>query len=223
MRLLPALWAAPTGRCASGGGAAGRGRPSGMRPDPAGRAFSPSAVRAQVTALACTLPRDSGKPLSRWSATELARAVIQRRIVRSISGSTIKRWLNADRIKPWQYHSWQRPTDPRFLERAIPILTLYERAQALARTGHIVVCADEKTSIQARRACGRTTPARPAGRCTCRIATSARERFSCSAPSSCTPARPWRAALTASGSSSSRSSSGCSLGASGVGEFAAST
>lgn len=160
MRPLLEPWAAPTERYASGGGAAGPGRPSGMRPGPAGRAFSPSAVRAQVTALACTLPRDSGKPLSRWSATELGRAVIQRRIVRSISGSTIKRWLTADRIKPWQYHSWQRPTDPRFLERAIPILTLYERAQALARTGHIVVCADEKTSIQARRACGQTTPAR---------------------------------------------------------------
>jgi len=114
-----------------------------------------------VTALACTLPRDSGKPLSRWSASELARVVIQRGIVRSISGSTIKRWLKADRIKPWQYHSWQRPTDPRFLEKAIPILTLYERAQALARKGHRIVCADEKTSIQARRACGRTTPARP--------------------------------------------------------------
>jgi hypothetical protein len=79
--------------------------------------------------LACTLPRDCGKPLSRWSVTELRRAVIQRGIVRRISGATIQRWLRADRIKPWQYHSWQRPTDPRFLERAIPILTLYERAQ----------------------------------------------------------------------------------------------
>ncbi len=115
----------------------------------------------RVTALACTLPRDSGKPLSRWSAAELARAVIQRGIVRRISGATIKRWLNADQIKPWQYRSWQRPTDPRFLEKAIPILNLYERAQALARKGHIIVCADEKTSIQARKACGRTTPARP--------------------------------------------------------------
>lgn len=118
-------------------------------------------MRAQVTALACTLPRDSGKPLSRWSATELARAVVQRGIVRRISGATIQRWLKAERIKPWQYHSWQRPTDPRFLERAIPILTLYERAQALARKGHLIVCADEKTSIQARRAHGSTTPARP--------------------------------------------------------------
>jgi hypothetical protein len=125
------------------------------------RAFSPSAVRAQVTALACTLPRDSGRPPSRWSATALARAVVQRGIVRRISGATIQRWLQADRIKPWRYHSWQRPTDPRFLERAIPILTLYERAQALARKGHLLVCADEKTSIQARRVCGHTTPARP--------------------------------------------------------------
>jgi hypothetical protein len=111
--------------------------------------------------LACTLPRDSGKPLSRWSITELARAVVQRGIVRRISTGTIWRWLRADRIKPWQYHSWQRPTDPRFLGRAIPILSLYERAQRLARQGHLVVCADEKTSIQARLACGRTTPARP--------------------------------------------------------------
>jgi DDE superfamily endonuclease len=115
----------------------------------------------QVIALACTLPRDSGKPLSRWSTAELARAVVQRRIVRRISGATIQRWLQADRIKPWQYHSWQRPTDPRFLERAIPVLTLYERAQRLARKGHLIVCADEKTSIQARRACGPMTPARP--------------------------------------------------------------
>jgi Homeodomain-like domain len=159
MPALPAPWAAPIGRCANGGNGAGPDRPSRKRPDGARPAFSPSAVRARVTALACTLPRDSGKPLSRWSAAELARAVIQRRIVRRISASTIRRWLQADRIKPWQYQSWQRPTDPRFLERAIPILKLYERAQLLARQGQIIVCADEKTSIQARKACGRTMPA----------------------------------------------------------------
>ena len=114
-----------------------------------------------MTALACTLPRDSGKPLSRWSAAELARAVIQRGIVSSISASTVKRWLQADQIKPWQYRSWQQPTDPRFLERAVPILDLYERAQGLARKGHIIVCADEKTSIQARQTSGGTTPPGP--------------------------------------------------------------
>jgi hypothetical protein len=124
-----------------------------------GRAFSPSAARAQVTALACTLPRDTGRPLSRWSATELARAVLQRGIVSSISAATVTRWLHADQIKPWQYRSWQQPTDPRFLERAVPILDLYERAHGLARNGHIIVYADEKTSIQARKARGGMTPA----------------------------------------------------------------
>jgi hypothetical protein len=49
----------------------------------------------QVTALACTLPRDSGKPLSRWSVTELACAVIQRGIVRRISPGTIYKWVAA--------------------------------------------------------------------------------------------------------------------------------
>ena len=123
-RPLPERWAARIGRYANGGGAAGRGRFCRTRPGPVDHVFSPSAVRAQVTALACTLPRDSGKPLSRWSTAELTRAVVQRGIVRRISGATVQRWLQADRIKPWQYHSWQRPTDPRFLERAIPILSL---------------------------------------------------------------------------------------------------
>jgi hypothetical protein len=47
-------------------------------PRPGGPRFFPSAVRSQVTALACTLPRDSGKRLSRWSVTELVRAVVGR-------------------------------------------------------------------------------------------------------------------------------------------------
>jgi hypothetical protein len=38
---------------------------------------------------------------------------------------------------------------------------LYERAQGLARQGHIIVCADEKTSIQARTPSQRTRPAGP--------------------------------------------------------------
>ena len=158
---LPGRWAVPIGRYASGGAAAGRGRRTRMPRGQGGRAFFPSAVRARVTALACTLPRDAGKPLSRWSATELAHAVTQRGIVSNISASTVKRWLRADCIKPWQYRSWQQPTDPRFLGKAIPILDLYERAHGLSRMGHIIVCVDEKTSIQARKAMGATTAAGP--------------------------------------------------------------
>jgi hypothetical protein len=102
-------------------------------PRSGGPRFFSSAIRAQVTALACTLPRDSGKPLSRWSATELARTIIDRDIVSSIAAATVKRWLPAEQIKPWQYRSWQRPTDPRFLERAIPMLADIEKCVILDR------------------------------------------------------------------------------------------
>src|SRR4029077_4678506 len=41
-------------------------------------------------------------------------------------------------------------TDPHFVDKASPVLDLYEHAQALAAQGEAVVCSDEKTSIQAR-------------------------------------------------------------------------
>ncbi len=73
-------WGVLTGQCASGAAGAGRDQRSTKRRGPAGRAFFPSATRARVTALACTLPRDSGKPLSRWSAAELARSTASTRL-----------------------------------------------------------------------------------------------------------------------------------------------
>jgi hypothetical protein len=70
--------------------------------------FFSATVRAQVTALACTQPAGSGKPLSRWSSAELAAQVIAQKIVPRISPSTIRLWLRAERIRPWPYHCWQR-------------------------------------------------------------------------------------------------------------------
>ena len=72
-------------------------------------------------------------------------------VVASIAVSTVSRWLLLDKIRPWRYHNWQHILDPQeFLQRARPILRLYETAQMLLRVGIWVVCADEKTSIQAR-------------------------------------------------------------------------
>ena len=152
---------APTERYADGDSDGAVTDPSRIGSAREPRAFSPSAVRAQIIALACTLPKAWGKPFSRWSCPALADLAKAKRIVSHISVSTIGRWLRADHIKPWQFRSWQKPTDPRFLEKAIPILRLYERAQEMASVGHIVVCADEKTSLQARKAEGGTRPARP--------------------------------------------------------------
>ena len=116
------------------------------------RQFS-SVVRTQVTALACSLPRTHGVPLAHWSRAELARHVTSVATLPTISARTIGRWLTAEQIRPWRYHSWQHIQEPEaFLVRARPVLRLYEHARALLREGIWVVCADEKTCIQAREA-----------------------------------------------------------------------
>jgi DDE superfamily endonuclease len=109
-------------------------------------------VRAEVIALACALPAEHGVPLSRWSAAELAREAVTRGICEQISGMTVWRWLSQDAIRPWQHRSWIFPRDPRFAEKAGPILDLYAGRWQGERLhpGDYVVCADEKPSIQAR-------------------------------------------------------------------------
>jgi transposase len=125
------------------------------------RRFS-AEVRAQVTALACSLPRSHGVPLAHWSRAELARQVAATPNLPEISPRTIGRWLSAEQIRPWRFHSWQHIQEPEtFLQRARPVLRLYEHAQSLLQEGVWVVCVDEKTSIQAREA---EQAPRPAGR-----------------------------------------------------------
>lgn len=123
--------------------------------------FPPEEV-AQVKAIACELPRTQGVPLSRFSRAELHRLVIERGITEA-SASTIARWLREDALKPWQHRSWIFPTDPDFLEKAGPVLDLYQgRWQGkLLHPGEFVICADEKPSIQARARVQETLPPAP--------------------------------------------------------------
>lgn len=126
------------------------------------RGVFPPEVRAQVTAIACSLPRQCQVPLSRWSRAELARRVAQDSTLPRISASTVGRWLKAERIRPWRYHAWQHIHDPvAFLQRARPVLEAYGQARALLREGNWLVSLDEKTSIQAREGEQPPRPARP--------------------------------------------------------------
>ena len=112
----------------------------------------PPVVEMEVKALACQLPRESGVPLSRFSNTEIAREVVSRGIVASISGATVWRWLGEDAIRPWQHRSWIFPRDPDFQEKAERVLDLYQgiwQGEVLGEDEY-VISADEKTSIQAR-------------------------------------------------------------------------
>jgi hypothetical protein len=121
--------------------------------------FTPLQV-AQVKALACQLPAESGIPLSRWSCPDLASEVISRGITAAISASTVRRILATDAIKPWQYQSWIFIRDPHFAPKATRVLDLYARVWDGTPLGddEYVISSDEKTSIQARCRCHPTLP-----------------------------------------------------------------
>lgn len=114
--------------------------------------FPPGIVVA-VKALACELPSELGLPLSRFSMSEIKREAIRRGLVASIGETTIWRWLSEDAIRPWTHRSWIFPRDPHFAHKASRVLDLYEGVWDGRPLGQndFVICADEKTSIQARR------------------------------------------------------------------------
>ena len=111
--------------------------------------FPPEEV-ARVKAIACELRREHGLRLSRFSGAELHRLVVERGVCEA-SASTIARWLAEDALRPWQHRCWIFPTDPAFLEKAGPVLDLYQgRFEGrLLHPGEFVICADEKPSIRA--------------------------------------------------------------------------
>jgi len=102
---------------------------------------------AEVKAMACELPAESGLPLSRWSSTDLATEAVARGIVETISAATVRRWLDTDAIKPWQHRSWIFPRDPDFAAKAGRVLDLY------ARTWQGVALGDDEYVISADELC----------------------------------------------------------------------
>src|SRR5262245_13126292 len=141
------------GRCRCGGSVSLRSGStvSAIDRDVGVRAVFPPEQIAEVKAVACALPRSQGVPLSRFSRAELHRLVVERSVCEA-SASTLARWLREDALKPWQHRSWIFPTDPAFLEKAGPVLDLYQGRWEgkLLHPGEFVICADEKPSIQAR-------------------------------------------------------------------------
>jgi transposase len=119
-----------------------------------------AAVVTEVKALACQLPATTGVPLSRWSSAELARELVTREVVPAISAATVWRTLRKDTIRPWYYRSWIAPRDPDFAAKAARVLDLYARCfEGEALGGNeFVICADGKTSVQARCRCHPTLP-----------------------------------------------------------------
>ena len=124
------------------------------------RVFSAVQV-AKVKALACELPAESGVPLAKWSCPDLAAEARQRGVV--VSASSVRRWLAADAIKPWQHRSWIFPRDPDFAFKAGRVLDLSARTfnGDPLTADEYVLSADEKPGVQARQRSHPGLPARP--------------------------------------------------------------
>jgi transposase len=116
---------------------------------PAGRPCFPPQEQHKIVALATRPPTEDGVPITHWSATDLAQASMDNGIVASISRATVWRLLDQAAIKPHRWHYWLNSPDPDFETKMLDIVALYLKAQKLKRRGEVVLCVDEKTSIQA--------------------------------------------------------------------------
>jgi hypothetical protein len=130
---------------------------------PGDRPVFPPRVVVAVKALACELPKQRGRPLSRYSTRDLADIVVEQWLTASISGTTVWRWLTRDAIRPWTFRSWIFPRDPEFATKAGRVLDLYHRDWEGVPLGpsDYVLSADEKPSIQARARIHPSTPPAP--------------------------------------------------------------
>jgi hypothetical protein len=156
-------WAYRLGKC-NAGETAGPAAifPSKIRLGEGANPLFPPLDQALIHAMACEVVAETEEPLSRQSLADLVRRS-QTTLSKKISRSSVWRILHEAAIKPWQYEHWLFPKDPRFAEKAGPILDLYAgiwEGQPLGPSDY-VLSMDEKTSIQARGRSHEETPPQP--------------------------------------------------------------
>jgi len=130
-------------------------------PEEAASRLFPPQIAAHIVKLACERPDDVGSSLSQWFCHDLANLLIQQGVVSSISPETIRRVLVNHKLKPWRVHMWlsaKHPRDELFYQTIDTIIDLYTKVLA---PNEIVLCVDEKTSLQPRPRLQATKPARP--------------------------------------------------------------
>jgi transposase len=110
--------------------------------------------------MACELPDTQGRSLSQWDSRELARQIVSAGLGGSISASTVQRILSRHHLKPWRHPLWLSPKVPRdktFVTCIQEISHLYTRK---LNAHEMVLCLDEKTSLQPRPRKAATLPPR---------------------------------------------------------------
>jgi hypothetical protein len=121
----------------------------------------PPEVAVHLVKLTCERPDILSRSLSQWNCIELARHLEHNGIVAYISPETVRRIRVHHKLKPWRHHLWLSPHTPHDMEfyaRVSGVVTLYTRR---LHKQEIVLCVDEKTSLQPRPRVHATCPARP--------------------------------------------------------------
>ena len=130
------------------------------RSGPPGK-FTPEQI-VQILAVACEPPEKSGRPITYWTAHELADEVVKRGIVPSISVAQVGRYLREAALQPHKKRYWLNTTekDPvQFQKQVEAVCDTYLEAPALEKNHRThTVSSDEMTGLQALE---RNAPSRP--------------------------------------------------------------
>lgn len=121
---------------------------------------------AMIIAVACEKPSDNDVPVSHWSTSDLARTVVERKIVPSISARQVGRFLSEAALKPHRSRYWLTSPDKlaspeEYQANVERICDTYAEANAFEAQNVHVVSADEKTGIQALERKHATKPMKP--------------------------------------------------------------
>lgn len=120
--------------------------------------FSP-VVALPVVKMACERPDEQGRSLCPWDCEERARA--GRGVVDDSARETVRRILASHHRKPWRHHLWLSSTVPRDAAFAQQVAAIADRYTRPLLAGEMVLCVDEKTSLQPRTRLCPPGPARP--------------------------------------------------------------
>jgi transposase len=108
---------------------------------------------SEIIAVACEPPKLSGRPITRWTISELRDEVIVRKIVTTISKAQVGRYLQQAAVQPHRSKMWlnKKEKDPeKFRCEVETVCQAYLEAPVkAAANGTHTVSVDEATSLQA--------------------------------------------------------------------------
>jgi len=133
------------------------------------RSGSPGTFRAeqvtQIMATACEPPKNSGRPIDRWTHRELRDEVIQRGIVKSISVRQVGRYLKEADLQPHRKKYWlnSKEKDPDVFEQQVQVVcqTYRQAPELYSQENTYTVSVDEMPGIQALERIEKEIPMQP--------------------------------------------------------------